>query len=988
MSSGRKPIQSTPDIFVREVTSRNFLEVKGHVKRSLEKADFIAIDLEFTGLVNKPCIQHSLDTPEMRYCKVREAGVQHEVLQFGVSIFRWDVNITKHVVDIFNFHTFQTMANEQYPAYFSCDASSLAFLVRMGSCNFNKLIMEGIPSMLPEDFKNAEKNVLMKCRADVKRCQPPVETKNGVSLNLPNPDGLRLPDFLREAVLQINNLIKNTPKNKSSCIELKLHGSQRKQFYENVLSLYSDDIQARTTCSVLDKGINSDMGQNVIRIDKLSYEEKIELAKRKRDEELERLKSQYGFSEIVELIQKSSVPIVLHNGYLDLAHMYHHFLCPLPESYEAFLLMVQHDFPTIFDTKLLSTISVLSSDLNIYANSLDGLFQALGGLPLLRKYVYTSKENETGRLNSISKGFSNYPDMNDSFSLNTQEVKEEKMHMAGYDSFLTGGCFLLLMRKLGALTNEPRIFPINRWVNDVATLTGTCLNEVKNKLYLYKVYDYPYIDLKPCAMVNSYNPAFRNEPINSSIVNLAVQRKVPNRRHVFCLTFHQSWSRYDMYSLFRGYGRVKIDLIDETTASIIFEDAAAIETSNDALLTILHGERIKPNAGLQEMRNNADMLLKRITNTFVNTPPRKTGTCAKSETEWNLKRHQAVIYKLTKVTIPKTTQKLQRVEGALDLFVQRQVSGTLAAGSIAPTKETPVKATTTRTPVSAARKSVAKAQQAMAMSKAIQQQKRASSNSTLHTSSSSNLSNASSTRDSACSNSAYQPKTKLQASPNTRKSATVNHVRHTTSPVKAKQIKSTQKEIKIQNLKKINKTIDANTKPIATSVIHLGVNNTITSQVVNNIAVPRSPMSTSSSSRSKLSVSERKRTRSLSSVDSSKEEKESQTSKDQSASPAAKKVKLQGGNAAKKAKPGMNDLGKPTRRSSEGEPLAEKKPVANAQGNVKRKKVVVKAKKPIATVGDAENPLDKGVLSEAKSDEPTENMDMPVTRRRLSTSGV
>jgi poly(A)-specific ribonuclease len=61
-----------------------------------------------------------------------------------------------------------------------------------------------------------------------------------------------------------------------------------------------------------------------------------------------------GFRKVMDAISQSRKPIVGHNLFLDICHIFHSFYRKLPESVDEFKELVHEAFPSIFDTKYLA----------------------------------------------------------------------------------------------------------------------------------------------------------------------------------------------------------------------------------------------------------------------------------------------------------------------------------------------------------------------------------------------------------------------------------------------------------------------------------------------------------------------------------------------------------------------------------------------------------------------------------------------------------
>lgn len=90
-----------------EITQDNFEAQLPLLRESISKAEFIAIDSEFSGysanLEDKP---HDYDTVEERYQKVRYACQKFIAFQFGICTFHWDNTTKKYKCRPFFFYVF------------------------------------------------------------------------------------------------------------------------------------------------------------------------------------------------------------------------------------------------------------------------------------------------------------------------------------------------------------------------------------------------------------------------------------------------------------------------------------------------------------------------------------------------------------------------------------------------------------------------------------------------------------------------------------------------------------------------------------------------------------------------------------------------------------------------------------------------------------------------------------------------------------------
>ncbi|XP_071152162.1 poly(A)-specific ribonuclease PNLDC1-like, partial [Mytilus edulis] len=126
------------------ITKANFEDVFPTVETAIRKAEFIALDAEFTGLqLNKQTKSTLFDTSEERYAKLRRTISNITICQIGVSAFVKDPDSeNKYIAHTFNFYLYPPVFGP-VDVRFTCQASSLRFLCKY-NFDFNKFIYDGI----------------------------------------------------------------------------------------------------------------------------------------------------------------------------------------------------------------------------------------------------------------------------------------------------------------------------------------------------------------------------------------------------------------------------------------------------------------------------------------------------------------------------------------------------------------------------------------------------------------------------------------------------------------------------------------------------------------------------------------------------------------------------------------------------------------------------------------------------------------------------
>lgn len=135
-----KPPLDREKIRCKLLISADFKETLPLVEKSIQEADFLVIDAEFTGLINGPDVS-IFDPPEQYYTTLLQGSTEFLLVQFGLSAFRWDEKTSQYMNDSYNFYVFPR-GRPGPEKIFLCQSSSLDFLASQGF-DFNKVIRDG-----------------------------------------------------------------------------------------------------------------------------------------------------------------------------------------------------------------------------------------------------------------------------------------------------------------------------------------------------------------------------------------------------------------------------------------------------------------------------------------------------------------------------------------------------------------------------------------------------------------------------------------------------------------------------------------------------------------------------------------------------------------------------------------------------------------------------------------------------------------------------
>ncbi|XP_013382568.1 pre-piRNA 3'-exonuclease trimmer [Lingula anatina] len=376
-----------------DVLRSNFEDEFPRIEEAINRAKFIAIDSEFTGLrINNKVRPSLFDDGAQRYGQLKSGVSQFQICQFGVSAFVKEENENKYTAYTFNFHIFPSSFGPIDPR-FMCQVSSLEFLCTF-NFDFNKFIYEGVPflnrmqeqqlrsilrnqSLFDGQERDVDEDALQKACSEV--AEWVVEAKDGDTKLINRPK--RVADFiLHEELLQrFDNIWPERQAQLNPVILVtKVPVGQRKKL--------------------------EDMNENS---QEYQEERMVNLLK--------------GFSRVIDLISNSKKPLIGHNMLLDLMLIHDKFYLPLPDDYLTFKKNIHQLFPCIIDTKHFSSEirkSVEDSGL-LKSTSLGTLYEemdsdlgkgivlcqpAIHHAPGYRKYVDGTAYHEAG-FDSFAAGY-------------------------------------------------------------------------------------------------------------------------------------------------------------------------------------------------------------------------------------------------------------------------------------------------------------------------------------------------------------------------------------------------------------------------------------------------------------------------------------------------------------------------------------------------------------------------------------------------------
>ncbi|KAL5548636.1 hypothetical protein UlMin_003867 [Ulmus minor] len=450
ISSSASPVTETETAFpLKQVTRSNFEPALAELRRHVGAADFVAIDLEMTGVTSAPWRESfEFDRSDVRYLKVKDSAEKFAVVQFGVCPFRWDSSKQCFVAYPHNFYIFPRQEIPiDSPSYeFLCQTASIDFLAKY-QFDFNACIREGISYLSRRQEGEALKRLKLVYEDENLKEVRDIPLVNMVDilftermknkfsewhdgLSRPQNTGFQFQGGSNDSKQQFQTIFfKMRP-----AISLNGFSSHQLRLIQLVIRKNFDDLSYVRANG--ENGISQVVVYTESKDDRDLLMNEVKNEQRKQAET--KIQIAIGFRHVIDLLSSERKLIVGHNCFLDIAHIYSKFVVSLPSTAEEFVSSVNKYFPNIMDTKiLLNTNRILQQRMKKSKTSLSSAFA------MLCPHIAISSVSNAIAFDSCVKVEVQVDD------LRSSNWNSGAKHEAGYDAFMTGCVFVQACNHLG-----------------------------------------------------------------------------------------------------------------------------------------------------------------------------------------------------------------------------------------------------------------------------------------------------------------------------------------------------------------------------------------------------------------------------------------------------------------------------------------------------------------------------------------------------------
>jgi len=416
-----------------ELSFRNYFKQEKELLNLIETSDYISFSLVKTGSDNDKN-NSIIDTPKHRYSKYKKTSEKFTIIQLGLSFFKSTSNPNIYHKQIsydchtYNLYLFQNAKDlkDIFQDELNLEVKSMNFNQRKNKIDFNAWINEGIQYLNEKQYRQLYKNII---ENNINNDNFHIDISNLKQRDLDfankNIDYIKNNYINNEKIFKTNFVINNMPKYILYYIKKNLPNNL--YFQEN------NRFHNKSFCTLITGYKSPEEKEKLYKNDILTQLK--ELNHKKGVKKLIDAifnKINFGDSDIEENdINKNNIPekrkknLIGHNMSLDLMFIISKLGDCLPSEYTSFKNMIKDKLNLIYDTKFLFE-EFKNSELNKNNNVIKGIKSEIDEM---YQYLHSNfSENIKIKLKPREDLLS----------------KNNSFHNAGYDSLITGVCFLYM----------------------------------------------------------------------------------------------------------------------------------------------------------------------------------------------------------------------------------------------------------------------------------------------------------------------------------------------------------------------------------------------------------------------------------------------------------------------------------------------------------------------------------------------------------------
>ena len=395
-----------------DVTKTNFDLATAEISALLPKAEFIAIDLEFSCITPVEEVLPTDTTIEYFY-KMATIPTQYALFTCGISIFRpldTGDSMKQYETHNYNFYLLPQKAMACSNKIMGFNTQAISFLNKHNTVDFDKWFKNGVPYIRSENLSTLTKDIhkksmeeTLKNLKETKEDAPYLSNTKLINYNLEEKE--RLLEWYTED-------------NTTPFRYLDIDATAKKAFLYDLSRMNEIDIGLL----YLEEYKNEITHERYITITKQSKKETEDLYAKMREKLNDKIHKYMGFTKLWDIlkdnIQAYRIPVVGHNLLVDLMYLYNHLERKIDRNFFTFREQVHsHIFPFIFDTKL------IADHFSLGHLCLEDMWKSLKDNDSIKQKIAVKPATE------IADGNFN-------------------AHNAAYDAYITGWAFMLMKKNM------------------------------------------------------------------------------------------------------------------------------------------------------------------------------------------------------------------------------------------------------------------------------------------------------------------------------------------------------------------------------------------------------------------------------------------------------------------------------------------------------------------------------------------------------------